>query len=152
MAHASGDESPVGFTERFQELHTTVYPRSQKRPYTAGQISRGITKLGGKVSTNYLQLLLTGERQNPSAEVVMWICLFYDQPSSYFIDEDITDQLKKLKLLAAFRDAGVENIARLATGLTPENLDLLEDLARSLRRRQGLGDDDVAASPPAIEE
>ena len=139
MAYA-GDESPIDFTTRFKELVDTVYPRSLGRPNTAGEISRGIADLGGTVSQNYIISLLNGRRKKPSLEIVQWICKYYSVPLDYFYAADNSEQLRKMKMLADLRDAGVQNIAQLAVGLDEENLRTVEDLVRSLRKRQGLED------------
>ena len=155
MAQASVPAGrPRTFAEKLTWLFKTVYPRSQGRPYYAREVAEGIAGQGGSVSVNYLLALRNGTRGDPSLEVAEQIARFFGVSVAFFTGEadrvggpggpdraepfDVEDYQRKIGLVAALRDAGVEHITARSAGLSPANLGFLSSVIEHLRAQQGL--------------
>jgi hypothetical protein len=94
-----------------------------------------LTGDGVTTSAAYLSQLRTGKRDNPSARHLAAVARLFGVPMEYFFDEGLAAKIDgDMKLLIAVREAGVENIALRAYGLSPASLTGVADMIEHIRR------------------
>lgn len=100
---------------------------------------------GPTVTETYLYMLRTGRRTNPRVELLSALAGYFEVPLSYFFEDDATGPVSsQLRLLAAMRDAGVDQVALRAADLSPAGRDQLAQLIEQLRKSEGIGTSDSA--------
>lgn len=86
------------------------------------------------ISVNYLAMLRSGERDNPTVRHLQALARFFEIDAAYFIEDgDRADAVHSdLKLVAAMRDAQVRAIAARALELDPDMRKWLHDTVAGL--------------------
>jgi transcriptional regulator with XRE-family HTH domain len=131
--------APSGtFAARLTHLITAVHPRGRP-PYTDEEIAQQVTQVGVKVSREYIRLLRTGGRPNPSFEVIGALAQVFGVDPSYFFDEATAVRVdEQLDALALLRDEGIQNVAMRANGLSTRGLQVVLAVIEQLRNVEGL--------------
>jgi transcriptional regulator with XRE-family HTH domain len=131
---------------RLQYLFDNKRKPDGKR-YSYREVLAAIEAQGGpSMSIGYLSQLVTGARTNPMMDAVQALAKFFGVPLSYFdAHEDTAETNAQLKLVAALRHAGVQDVALRTVGLPPESIDLVLSMIDRVRQVEGLPPVD---SPP----
>lgn len=74
---------------------------------------------GQSISTGYLWMLRTGERDNPTGSRLQALARFFGKPPAFFLDESVTNE--DLDLAAALRERDVQLIALRSDGLSAKS-------------------------------
>ncbi|MBS2965937.1 helix-turn-helix transcriptional regulator [Actinocrinis puniceicyclus] len=108
--------------------------------YSYREVLAAIDAQGGpSMSVGYLSQLVTGVRTNPMMDAVQALAKFFDVPLSYFdAHENTAETNEQLKLVAALRHAGVQDVAMRTVGLPPESIDLVLSMIDRVRQVEGL--------------
>lgn len=125
--------------ERLDRLFATMTPEG--RPYSLREAADGINARAGRnvVSFQYLSLLRSGAKRQPSYEKLQAIAAWFGVSVDYFTDAEVARRTDdELAALALMRDRGVRSVAFRAAGLGPENLSLVVSLLEQLRSAEGL--------------
>jgi transcriptional regulator with XRE-family HTH domain len=140
--HASADpDNGMDSTElsvKLNKLFDTMRKPSE-HPLSNAAAAEAITdKTGVSISPAYLWQLRNGMKTNPTVQHLRAIAQFFGVPPSYLIDPGVDVEIdKQLNLLQLMRDSGVRDLARRASGLTPQALTSLAamvDHARQLEK------------------
>src|SRR5262245_27224654 len=110
--------------------------------YTYAEVAEAIRTRGGPtISAMYLWQLRRGVRDNPTRRHLTALADFFGVPPGYFFDGEVAARVEaELELLAALRDAGVQDLALRAWGLSPRALGAIKEMIESARRFEGLTD------------
>jgi len=132
---------PGSLAEKIDHLFNTVHPSSG--PYTHQQVSDAIHKRGGPtISATYLWQLRYGKRDNPTMQHIEALSKFFGVPATYFFDDETTRQVNaQLELVASLRDEQVRGILLRTSGVSPQGLKALSDMADHVRKLEGLPDE-----------
>lgn len=132
---------PGSLAEKIDRLFATVHPA--KGSYTHQQVSDAILASGGPtISATYLWQLRYGKRDNPTMQHLEALSAFFGVPAMYFFDDETTERVNaQLELVAALRDAQVRGLLLRTSGLSPQGLAALTDMADHVRRLEGLPDE-----------
>lgn len=147
---AAGDRA-LTLAEKINWLFETVHP-PERGPYSNVEVERALAqrKGGPTISANYLYLLRSGRRDNPTKRNLEALARFFAVDPAYFFDEEAgRATFADLALLAALRSsADVLQLAVCAFELDPEMRSWLartvQDMPRSQPRRHRRG------APPAL--
>ncbi|WP_226358526.1 hypothetical protein [Pseudonocardia sp. ICBG601] len=115
--------------QRLYYLFTTIV-RADKRPYTTAEVARWINSNGGKITTVYIQKLLTGERgKNPSEDYLRWISRFFEIDVRFFLEERpvAIDGLRQSAVIL-LRNRHIAELVQLYAQLTPGQQDAVHGL------------------------
>jgi transcriptional regulator with XRE-family HTH domain len=122
-------------TKNVPELLEDLFQTRRKpdgEPYTNADIANWIIDNipGAEISPSYISRLRTGDKRNPSRDVLLYFCLAFKVPPAYFFPElehlgPTDQQLDNTTLL---------RVALRAHGLDEETQKYLEGLIRKLRR------------------
>lgn len=138
------DEARTPVARRLDHLFKTVYPKQLGRPYSYREAAAAINKLAGQpvVTHTYLQQIRTGARKTPGAEKLRWIARLFGVPVESFYDPAVAERIDaQLAVAAELRDdLAVQEIAKLARGLSAEALEGIKAQLRYARRLEGLPD------------
>lgn len=145
---AAGGSAPT-LAEKINRLFETVHP-PERGPYSNAEVERALMQRGSgpTISANYLYLLRSGRKDNPTKRSLEALASFFGIAPAYFFDEDVLQPRSDLELLVALRsNADVRQLALRAFELDPEMcrwlVRIVEDMPRrQLRRRRG--------APPAL--
>ncbi|MDK1475263.1 helix-turn-helix transcriptional regulator [Streptomyces sp. 549] len=145
---------PVGaggtLADRLNRLFAHMHPKGA--PWTnarvAEEICRRREEFGGVTLTEqYLSMLRTGKRANPSPDVLRVLARFFGVPAGYLLGDLSPEQAERVEeevhFLAAMRDQRVRTIALRSVGLPPEIQDSLTTIIGQFRERMNL-----PADPP----
>ncbi|MBF9071823.1 helix-turn-helix domain-containing protein [Streptacidiphilus fuscans] len=147
----------MSFAERLDALfHQKLSPTGS--PYTNAQVAEGVQReFGVKLSTNTVQSLRTGARENPKQQTIKALADWFGVPVGYFFgDFSDPDQATSQRpepdaataIAAAAENAGVLSVALRADGLSEEGLRLLTQVIDQVRRAEGLP---AVAGHPAVD-
>ena len=120
-----GDEATPGhltLADKINRLFATVHP-SGRGPYSNTEVEQALRARGGAtISANYLYLLRTGRKDNPTKRNLEALASFFGVDPAYFFDAELGKATyADLELLAALRDnADVRQLALRAFDLSPE--------------------------------
>ena len=130
---------PGVIAERLQYLFENKRKPDGKK-YSYREAIRAIEASGGaSISVGYLSQLVTGVRTNPMMDAVQGLAKFFEVPLSYFdAHTDTADTNEQLKLVAAIRNAGVQDVAMRTIGLPPESVKLILGMIDRVREVEGL--------------
>jgi len=127
--------------DKLNHLFRTVVPVG-RGPYTTEEVAQAITATGVSISGSYIWLLRKGQRDNPTLRHLEAVAKFFGVPPAYFFDEATAAGVdEELGLLVALRDAGVQNVALRASGLSPESLHSIAEMIQRVRELEGLPTD-----------
>ncbi len=132
---------PGSLAEKIDHLFATVHPASGQ--YTHQQVADAIREGGGPtISATYLWQLRYGRRDNPTMQHIEALSRFFGVPATYFFDDEVTEQVNaQLELVAALRDEQVRGLLLRTSGLSPQGLKALSDMADHVRKIEGLPDE-----------
>ncbi|HTJ66710.1 MAG TPA: XRE family transcriptional regulator [Actinospica sp.] len=110
------------------------------KKYSYREVLRAIDEQGGpSMSVGYLSQLVTGVRTNPMMDAIQALAGFFEVPLSYFDANENTEETnQQLKLVAAIRHAGVQDVAMRSVGLPPESVELILSMIDRVRQVEGL--------------
>ncbi|MDJ0465019.1 helix-turn-helix transcriptional regulator [Streptomyces sp. H27-C3] len=144
-AHEDGQEPPARlseellakhsakFAERLDYLFENMFPASQGRPYTHGEVARATG-----LSTTAIGYLRSG-RSKPTLDTAILIALFFGVPMDAFVDDEVAEALKAdLADLCAYRDKRARRIMRRSAALPATMQDSLDLVITEYRRAAGL--------------
>ena len=149
MSEASGRPT---LAEKLTRLFETLRDPDRRR-YSDEQVAAAITESGGpSISANYIYLLRTGRRDNPTKRHLEALAAFFQVGPAYFFDDELSAQIDdELEVLAALRDSGVRAVALRAAELGPRArssiLSILgqrQDLERPDDETSALASDDAS--------
>ena len=130
---------PGVIAERLQYLFENKRKPDGKK-YSYREAIRAIEAAGGaSISVGYLSQLVTGVRTNPMMDAIQGLAKFFEVPLSYFDAHENTEETnEQLKLVAALRHAGVQDVAMRTVGLPPESVKLILGMIDRVRAVEGL--------------
>jgi len=104
------------------------------------EVAKAIRDAGGStVSSTYLWMLRTGQRDNPTKKHLEALAAHFGVPVAYFFDDEVAAAVdRELVLLAAMRDNSVRTVALRSAGLSGESLDAIAAMIEHARRLEGL--------------
>ncbi len=122
---------------KLERLFKTLHPAGRGE-YTLQEVIDGIRAQGGPtLSIAYLWQLRAGVRDNPRKEHLEALAKFFQVNPSYFFDGEVADRVEsQLDLIAAMRDAEVQEIALSASALTPEGRRAIAAMIEQVRQLQ----------------
>ena len=128
---------PRTLADKIDHLFRTIHPRDRDE-FGYDEVAAAIQDRGGlSVSANYLWLLRTGRRTNPTIKYVEALAKFFGVPPAYFFDDAEAAHIdSELELLTALRDTGVRELALRAATLTPEFLTTLSAMLDQVAEHQ----------------
>jgi transcriptional regulator with XRE-family HTH domain len=136
----TGEQTPELGTlaDRLSRLIDVLRPAGQP-PQSDEELARAITARGTRISGNYIYLLRTGRKTNPSRQVLDALAGHFKVSLAYFFDDATARAIdSELNLLRAMRDARLRSLATRAEGLSPATLDSLAVIIEQARRIEGL--------------
>ena len=118
------------------------------RPFSNQQVADKIAASGGPtVSATYIWQLRKGLRDNPTVNHLAALAEFFGVPQAYFLDDEVAERVdSQLALLTALRDAGVQQVALRAAGVSPDGLRAITAMLEHVRHAEGLRDE---SGPPS---
>ncbi|MCZ4645109.1 helix-turn-helix domain-containing protein [Rhodococcus erythropolis] len=126
------------FAERLEQLFAGV-PNADGKRYTLGQLARRSTDMGYPISETYLSHLRTGRAKSPSLKTAAGIAAAFGVDVRYFLDDETATRTKAELDYARLRaDTNVHAVAFRLAGLDSGDLEVVNDLIRSFRKRRGL--------------
>lgn len=138
MIDGGAGDRPPSLAEKINRLFETVHP-PERGPYSNAEVERALAQREGgpTISANYLYLLRSGRKDNPTKRNLEALANFFGVDPAYFFDEEVgRATFADLELLAALRsNAEVRQIALRAFELDPAMrrwlARTLEDMPRS---------------------
>lgn len=135
------DPRSRSFAARLNHLFETVHP-PRKSEFSYAEVAAGVAAKGHEISASYVWQLRTGERENPTLRHMRGLAAFFGVPASYFLEDAVEQRVnEQLQLIASLRDAGVQNVALRATGVSARGLAAIEGMIDQIR--------EIEALPPA---
>jgi hypothetical protein len=136
MADAPNPDGLIA--SRLEHLFRTVHPAA-RGPYTPGDVAAAINAQAGEdaISGQYIWLLRTGRRDNPTYKHLIAISRFFGVSPMYFFDETETERgAIPAEVTAALQDDAVRDLALRAAGLSEHSLKAISDMVDSARSLQ----------------
>ena len=124
---------------RLEHLFRTVHP-ADRGPYTPGDVAAAINAEAGEdvISGQYIWLLRTGRRDNPTYKHLIAISWFFGVSPMYFFDDaEVQRDAVPAELVTALKDDTVREMALRAAGLSDRSLKAIGDMVDSARSLQG---------------
>lgn len=127
--------------EKLNHLFRDIHP-SGRSEYSNEEVASAIAARGGPtISATYLWQLRKGIRDNPTKKHVEALAAYFGVPPAYFFDDEVTQRIDaELKVLLAFRDGTVRQIALRSFGLSPKSLEAIAEMILRVRQLEGLPD------------
>lgn len=133
------DGGVPGLADRLNHLFATVPRANRQGLWTNEQASAALAAAGTYMSDGYLSQLRSGKRNNPSARNLAAIAELFAVPVDYFFNSETAAKIDAdLRLLAAVRDVGVQDLALRAHGLSPESIAGLAGIIEQVRKLEHL--------------
>ncbi|MCV7355448.1 helix-turn-helix domain-containing protein [Mycolicibacterium fluoranthenivorans] len=124
------------FAARLNKLFEAVYPPG-RGPHTSHEVVKELRGEGIRISAPYLSQLRTGQRTNPSAEIMESIAQFFRISVDYFTDDRYFQKVdKELTWLLHMRNENVRLVTSRALGLSEMSLSEWIRYADTLRRQE----------------
>lgn len=135
MEQARGSRPTLAdkINQAFDTLHA-----ADRGPYSNKEVAQWFVRNGEPgeptISVNYLAMLRSGERDNPTVRHLRALARFFQVPAEYFLEDsaDSSAVHEDLKMVAAMRDADVREIAARAMELDPSMRQWLRDTVAGL--------------------
>lgn len=104
--------------QKLDHLFRTVHPAGSV-PYSNDHVSKAMAASGGpKISGQYIWYLRTGQRTNPTVDILEALAQFFGVSLAYFFNDEYVAKVDAdLHLLGRLRDAGVTQILTRASDL-----------------------------------
>ena len=119
-----------------RHLVATYHP-PDRGPYSYREIAQAINQHHGDraISHVYVAQLCKGERANPTVRHLEMLAEFFHVPMAYFFDDALAERINgEMEMIAAFRDAGVRDVALRVAGLSPLGRDAIRDMVESISK------------------
>lgn len=121
------------FTSRMRELMQRPTPDGKR--WSDRALAKAAAELGHDLSPTYVRQLRTGQRANPSIDIVRALADVFGIPMSYFYNTDQGDEIDKA--LETLQAAGADAIlARGGGRISAETLRRIADAVRPSDTRQ----------------
>ncbi|MDI3422995.1 helix-turn-helix domain-containing protein [Streptomyces luteolus] len=135
-----GESGESTLAARLNHLFEVIHPAGRSRPYSNDEVAALLHEQGGPtVSGTYLWQLRTGRRDNPTKRHLEALADFFGVPVAYFFDDDVARRVgSDLETLQRLREAGVQNVALRAVGLSPKSMDAVLAMIDRVRELEGL--------------
>lgn len=123
--------------EKINQAFMSLHPADRK-PYSNREAARWLADTAGAgeptISENYIAMLRSGERDNPTVRHLQALARFFGISVTYFLEDgDTTEAIHSdLQVVAAMRDAEVRNIAARAMDMDPAMRSWLSDMVTTL--------------------
>jgi transcriptional regulator with XRE-family HTH domain len=123
--------------DKINQAFATLHP-ADRGPFSNKEVAQWFVKNGQPgeptISVNYLAMLRSGERDNPTVRHLRALARFFEVPAEYFLEDsdDSAAVHDDLKMVAAMRDADVREIAARAMELDPSMRQWLRDTVAGL--------------------
>lgn len=162
MPNEPGRETTPTLADKINLAFETLHP-VHRGPFTNREVARWFLDHGEpgepSVSVNYLAMLRSGERDNPTIKHLRALARFFGVPATYFIENTAHSSAvhTDLQLVAAMRDADVRAITARAMELDPAHREWLRQAIMGLpsepqsstrRRRKFQAPDPESDHPP----
>lgn len=135
------------FAARLDHLFRRIHP-PEKAEYTYEEVAGGATNAGYDISAAYVWQLRNAKRTNPTLRHIEGLASFFGVPGSYFLDPAVQERVDaQLDLIGSLRDAGVQNLALRAHGLSPEGLAAVQNMVEHVRRLEKLPEPEPDPEP-----
>lgn len=126
------EKSGNSFADRLNYLFETIYPAGRGQ-YKNPEVAAAICESGESITSNYIWMLRTKRRANPTMRHVAALAKFFGVPPSYFFDDaDAEDIKQQLEILSAAREADVKEIFYRSTQLNEPDRNAVLRILRSL--------------------
>ncbi|MFC5218851.1 XRE family transcriptional regulator [Streptomyces coerulescens] len=134
-----GPMNPAGLMGRLNRLFDTVHP-PDRGPYSNAEVAELMEKRGlGTVSGQYLWLLRTGQRDNPTKRHLEALAAFFGVDPAYWFDDVVAEKtVQELELLALLRDTKVKNVLLRLSDVSADGKDAILGIVDSVRKSEGL--------------
>ena len=133
------------FASRLEELFRTV-PGPNGRAFTAKAIAQRSTALGFRLGESYLSQLRSGKAKSPSFRTVEGISAAFGVDVHYFLEDEAAQRTRdQIHLMRLQADTKVQMAAFRLAGLSPDSVNMVNELIKVLRVQQGL-----PADPPEL--
>jgi transcriptional regulator with XRE-family HTH domain len=132
-----GEETtPKTLAQKIDQLFQTMHP-GDRGEYSYEEVAERIREQGTQISASYIWMLRKGQQDNPSKKHLEAIATFFGVPVAYFFDVAVAAGIDaELELLAAMREAEVQDIALRAAELTPAGRRIIAEMITQLRQMQ----------------
>ncbi|MEV1088946.1 XRE family transcriptional regulator [Streptomyces microflavus] len=134
-----GQVTPQGLMGRLNRLFDTVHP-PDRGPFSNAEVAELMEKRGlGKLSAQYLWLLRTGQRDNPTKRHLEALAGFFGVDPAYWFDDAVAEKtVQELELLALLRDAKIKNVLLRLSDVSADGKDAVLGIVESVRKSEGL--------------
>ncbi|WP_328919791.1 XRE family transcriptional regulator [Streptomyces sp. NBC_00208] len=134
-----GQVNPKGLMDRLNRLFDTVHPLD-RGPFSNAEVAELMEKRGlGKLSAQYLWLLRTGQRDNPTKRHLEALAGFFGVDPGYWFDDAVAEKtVQELELLALLRDAKIKNVLLRLSDVSADGKDAVLGIVESVRKSEGL--------------
>lgn len=133
----------ASFADKLDHLFRTVHPAG-RREYTYEEVATGVAEhspSGTTISAQYVWMLRTGKKDNPTKRHIEALAAFFGVPPAYFFDDELSERVDaELEMLSALRDSSVRSLALRSAELSPaarEAIARMIDAARDLEGERG---------------
>lgn len=131
-----GSERPT-LADKLNQVFKSLHP-ADRRAYSNREVARWLaehTRPGEPtISENYIAMLRSGERDNPTVRHLQALARFFEISATYFVEDSAAADAvhADLQVVAAMRDSEVRNIAARAMDLDPDMRKWLNDMVTTL--------------------
>ncbi|MGI5213847.1 hypothetical protein [Plantactinospora sp. CA-290183] len=132
------------FADRLNRLFASVVPAG-RGPYTEAEVAAALASADDArtISSRYVHMLRTGQRDNPSMKVMDGLARHFGVPPGYFFDDQtaqqVTSDLERLaqikelnEVQQALKDPKVNEIVCAIGRLSPASLELVAGIVDHL--------------------
>lgn len=121
------------FAGRLDYLFRTVHPRGQ-RPYSYDYVAEAVTRDGIEISANYIWMLRSGRRDNPTLRHMEGLARFFGVGPSFLTDSEEAQRLRaQLDKLNELAESGVQHVAMRGSNVDEDTLDVIHSLLDRVR-------------------
>lgn len=130
---------PATLSDRLNRLFEIVHP-ADRGPFSNAEVASRLEEAGGAtLSGTYIWQLRNGSRDNPTKRHLEALATFFGVPVSYFFDDSAAAQIdQELAAIRQMRDAGVEQVALRAVGLSGKSMEAVVAMIERVRELEGL--------------
>ncbi|MFD8298765.1 XRE family transcriptional regulator [Streptomyces bauhiniae] len=131
--------APKGLMDRLNRLFDTVHPPN-RGPYSNAEVVELMQERGlDKLSAQYLWLMRTGQRDNPTKRHLEALATFFGVDPAYWFDDAVAEKtVQELELLALLRDAKIKNVLLRLSDVSADGKDAVLGIVESVRKSEGL--------------
>ncbi len=138
--NTTGGDTPRTFADKINHLFDVVR-KPDGTTYSNEEVAAQMATGAGekKVSRNYIWMLRTGERDNPTKKHLEALATFFSVKPAYFFDEEISAAIfAELSMLKLLKESRVGRLAMRLDGLDERSIETVTHVIESLRVADGL--------------